>query len=261
MNRLFLSAIILLSCNMAKAQYFHLSLFTGICNYQGDLQPKEFTFQQSKVAYGVGVLYELSDQLNLRANVTFSKIQGADKNYEINKSRNLSFSSPLTDIHLGLEYDFKNSYDYALTPFIFGGASFCLFDPSTIDSTGGEVFLQPLGTEGQGFYQGRSKYNLTQFAIPIGVGLKYSFSENIKLRFEIGYRKTFTDYLDDVSSQYVDRALLLANNGARAVDLAFRGDELDKKYTYPNNAKRGNPNRKDAYYFIGLGMSFRLSDY
>lgn len=261
MNRLFLSALILFSFSTAKAQYFHLSLFSGICNYQGDLQPKEFTFQQSEIAYGIGVLYELSDQVILRGNVTFSKIHGADKNYEINKSRNLSFSSPLTDIHLGIEYDFRNSYDYALTPFVFGGASVCLFNPSTIDSTGGEVFLQPLGTEGQGFYQGRQKYNLTQFALPFGAGLKYSFSENIKLRLEMGFRKTFTDYLDDVSTQYVDKAMMLANNGPRAVDLAFRGDELNKKYTYPNNAKRGNANRKDAYYFIGLGMSFRLSDY
>jgi Domain of unknown function (DUF6089) len=260
MRKLYLSAIILLGFTIAEAQNFHLTLFGGVSNYQGDLQPKRFTFDQSNPAFGIGGLYELSDKLYLRGNVTFGKIQGADSKNSQNTARNLSFSSPVTDIHLGLEYDLLNLYERAITPFVFAGISVFTFNPSTLDTTGKKIFLQPLGTEGQGFYNGRTKYNLTQMAIPFGGGFKFALSENIRVRFEIGLRKTPTDYLDDVSTTYADETLLLQNNGQRAVDLAFRGDELKASATaYPAaGGQRGSPSVKDWYYFTGLGVSFRI---
>lgn len=262
MRKVYLSALILLAFTTAEAQNFHLTLFGGVSNYQGDLQPKRFTFEQSNAAFGIGGLYELSDKLYLRGNVTFGKIQGADSksNDASYVPRNLSFSSPVTDIHLGLEYDFLNLYERAITPFVFAGISVFTFNPSALDTTGKKIFLQPLGTEGQGFYNGRTKYNLTQMAIPFGGGLKFALSENIRVRFEIGLRKTATDYLDDVSTTYADETLLLQNNGQRAVDLAFRGDELKASATaYPAaGAQRGSPAVKDWYYFTGLGVSFRI---
>lgn len=260
MKKLFLSAVILLSFNMVKSQNLHLTLFGGISNYAGDLQPKRFTFQQSNAAFGVGALYEITPKLYIRGNVTFGKIEADDAKGRY-PSRNLSFSSPVTDIHLGLEYDLLNSYENTLTPFVFAGVSAFHFNPSTLDSTGAKFFLQPLGTEGQGFFQGREKYNLTQLAIPFGGGVKFSLSENIRVRFEMGLRKTFTDYLDDVSSTFADETLLLINNGQRAVDLAFRADEFKgSTSSYPaENSLRGNAALKDWYYFAGVGISFRLS--
>jgi opacity protein-like surface antigen len=148
----------------------------------------------------------------------------------------------------------------SLTPFVFAGIAGFHFNPSTLDSNGNRVYLQPLGTEGQGFYQGRQKYSLTSFAIPFGGGLKFSLSENIRVRAEIGIRKTMTDYLDDVSATYADEQQLLLYNGEQAVDLAFRGDETKGGLTYPvANSERGSPKHDDWYYFAGLGISFRLS--
>lgn len=261
MKKFAFSTLMLLSFSIAKTQNLHLTLFGGISNYQGDLQPKTFTFQQAGPAVGLGLLYELSDKLYLRGNVTVGKVSGTDANSLTNTRRNLSFSSPVTDFHLGLEYDIVNEYESSLAPFVFAGISAFRFNPSAIDSSGRKTFLQPLGTEGQGFFQGRTKYGLTQMALPFGAGVKLSLSENIKVRFEIGLRKTFTDYLDDVSTTYADQNLLLLNNGQRAVDLAFRGDELkNTTLNYPPvNSKRGNPDSKDWYYFTGLGISFRLA--
>ena len=241
-------------------QKLHLTLFGGISNYQGDIQSKRFTFQQANAAVGIGALYELSNKLYLRGNVTFGKVKGDDK-YGAYPFRNLSFSSPVTDVHLGLEYDLLNSYENSLTPFVFTGISVFHFNPSAIDSTGQKIFLQPLGTEGQGYYLGRTKYNLTSMALPFGAGVKLALSENIKVRFELGLRKTFTDYLDDLSTTYADQNELLLNNGQRAVDLAFRGDESKAGgLPYPAaNSIRGNAGSKDWYYFTGLGISFRLA--
>ncbi len=261
MKSLFLSTVVFLCVNFSKAQNVHFTLFAGVSNYQGDLQPKRFTFDQGNLALGVGGLYELSEKLYLRGNFTFGKIKGDDRKSFANATRNLNFTSNILDVHLGLEYDLLNSYDRSLIPFLFTGISVFHFSPFTFDTTGRKVFLQPLGTEGQGFFQGREKYALTQLSLPFGGGLKLALSENVRVRFEIGFRKTFTDYLDDVSTTYADRSQLLINNGQRAVDLAFRGDELKgSTLTYPaSGGQRGNAGSKDLYYFAGLGISFRLS--
>jgi opacity protein-like surface antigen len=245
---------------VAQAQQLHVTLFSGFSNYQGDLQAKRFTLDQSHPAFGAGLLYEITDNLYARANVTFGKISGDDKSSSKNTSRNLSFSSPVTDIHLGLEYNLLNIYEHSFVPYVFAGISHFNFNPSAIDSSGRKVYLQPLGTEGQGFYQGRKQYALSQFAIPFGGGIKFAFSENVRLSFEIGMRKTNTDYLDDVSTTYVDQALLLSYRGAQSVSMAFRGDELKSGLSYPaDGTQRGSAKSKDWYYFSGLNLAIRLN--
>jgi hypothetical protein len=241
-----------------SAQNFHLNLFAGASNYQGDLQDKRFTFSQSHVAGGVGVSYDLSDKFSVRSGITLAKISADDK-YGRNRLRNLNFTSNLTEVNLGLEYYITRLQDHALTPFVFGGIALYHFNPYTTDTSGSKYFLKPLSTEGEGFIQGRNNYSLTQFAIPFGGGVKLSLSENINVGLELGLRKLFTDYLDDVSTSYVDQALLFTTKGSKAVELAFRGDELKNGNTYPaGGSMRGGAKNKDWYYFTGLTVSFRL---
>jgi len=75
-------------------------------------------------------------------------------------------------------------------------------------------------------------------------------------------RKTFTDYIDDVSKTYVDQAILGAARGPRAVDLAFRSDELkDNTLSYPSEfTVRGGEKFKDWYYFSGITLSIGLTN-
>ena len=260
MRSLFLSTLLFTSSFFARAQNLHLTVFGGSSNYQGDLQGRRFSFNQAKGAIGVGVLYELSDKLFIRAGFTYAKVAADDKKSPLNANRNLSFSSPISELHLGLEYDLVNNYEHSFTPFIFAGIATFGFNPSAIDNLGNRVDLQPLGTEGQGFYLGRKRYSLRARAIPIGGGIKLALSDDIHLRFETGLRILSTDYLDDVSTTLADKNDLLINNGQKAVDMAFRGSELKPPLNYPAaGAQRGNPKVKDYYYFTGLGLSFRLS--
>ena len=242
----------------ANTQNLHLTVFGGFSNYQGDLQDKRFTLNQSHPAFGAGFLYEITGNLSARANVSFGKISGDDRQNSKNSVRNLSFSSPVTDIHLGLEYCLLDPYEHSLSPYLFAGISYFSFNPSTKDTAGRKIYLQPLSTEGQGFYQGRKKYKLNQFSIPFGGGVKFAFSENIRLAFEVGLRKTNTDYLDDVSTTYIDQNILLANRGQQAVDLAFRGDELKPGLAYPADGTQRGGKSKDWYYFSGVTLSVRL---
>ena len=250
--------ILFLSFN-AKAQQFRLTTFAGTSNYGGELQNKNFTFNQSNFAAGLGMSYELNEQLYLTGALKIGKLTADDKKSLKNLDRNLSFSSPLTELNLGLEYDFLNLNIHSLTPYVFGGIALYHFNPSTLDSIGNKVYLQPLSTEGEGFVAGRKKYSLTQIAIPFGGGIKFALTPDVRVGVEIGLRKLFTDYIDDVSTNYVDRDLLLANRGQQAVDLAFRGGELKSGIAYPSDGTtRGNPKSKDWYYFTGFTVSFNL---
>jgi hypothetical protein len=249
---------LLIYCN-AGSQNLQLTAFAGLSNYQGDLQDKRYTFKQSHPAFGVGVLYDIKGNLSARANITFCKVSANDKYNSKNASRNLNFTSPVTDFHAGLEYGLFSLYEKSFTPYIFAGISFFTFNPYTNDTLGRKVFLEPLSTEGQGFYQNRKRYKLNQWAIPFGGGVKYALSDDIRIAFEIGLRKTNTDYLDDVSTNYVDEFILLTNRGQQAVDLAFRGDELKGGLTYPaDGSQRGSAKSKDWYYFTGINLLVRL---
>jgi len=250
-------AIILLTIK-SGAQNVHVNLFAGMSNYTGDLQDKRFAFSQSHLAGGLGISYDLSDKFSIRSGVTLGKISADDKNGR-NKARNLNFTSNLTEVNAGLEYYITRLTDHALTPYVFGGIAIYHFDPYTTDTSGTKYFLRPLSTEGEGFVQGRSDYSLTQLAIPFGAGVKLSLSENINVGLELGLRKLFTDYLDDVSSSYVDPTLLFANRGPKALELAYRGGELKNGSSYPAvGTTRGGAIKKDWYYFTGFTISYRL---
>ena len=249
----------MLCTGASPAQNVHLFIAGGLINYQGDLQNKKITLNQSHPFVGAGAYYEVTERLYIRTGFLAGKISGDDKYSKFNKSRNLSFFSQVMEFHLGAEYDLINSYEHLITPYFFVALAGYHFDPYAIDVNNKKVYLQPLGTEGQGFYQQRKKYSLTQLSIPFGGGVKIPLSDNIYLRVEAGMRKLFTDYLDDVSTFYIDKATLLANNGQQAVDLAFRGDEINPSLPYPDETSiRGNPKSKDFYYTGGITISFRL---
>jgi opacity protein-like surface antigen len=238
----------------------NLNLFLGTSNYSGDLQDKRFTFNQSHLAGGIGLSYEITNHFSVRAAFKIGKISADDKLGK-NKERNLNFSSQLTEGALDVQYLITPLGEHVLTPYVFAGVAVYHYDPYTFDSTGRKYYLKPLSTEGEGFVSGRKNYGLTQFSIPFGAGVKMPLSDNINVGFEIGFRKLFTDYLDDVSKTYVDPNLLLANRGAKAVELSYRGGELKTgSTTYPVGGQRGNPKIKDWYYFTGLTLSFRLGN-
>ncbi len=247
------------------AQSFHVDLFGGFSNYQGDLQEKGFTTQQAKGAFGVGARYDINNHFDLRANFTHAAI-GADDKYNVQadlKARNLSFHTAINEVNLLLDYNILNLHYHRLSPYVFGGVAVFHYNPYAYDSLGSKIYLKPLSTEGEGLaaYPGRKEYSLTQLAIPFGAGLRWRFTDNITLSYEIGLRKTFTDYLDDVSTNYVDQAVLGAAKGATAVEMAFRGDELKTGLSYPaDGTVRGGPKFKDWYYFSGVTISIGIGN-
>jgi len=269
----FFIALFLLNCGVFAQSPVHIGVFGGISNYQGDLASRNF--QQSKPAFGVTLNYELSDRVMLRGGLTFAKIAGADKysnNEFLKQNRNLSFESNINELSLIGELTAFNLNTIRWSPYVFGGLAIFHYNPYTYDSTNTKYYLKPLSTEGQGLspYPDRKPYSLTQLAIPFGGGIKYALNDNIRIALEVGIRKTFTDYLDDVSGTYPDKDVLFSERGAKAVELSYRGGEVPGEYStgagviYPDNAypakdaQRGSIKHNDYYYFTGLHITFRL---
>lgn len=247
----------------AQDQKLHLTLFGGVANYQGDLQGRVFTFNQSHLGLGVGLKYDLTPHFGLRTNLNYGTIGAMDRENEPSlRARNLSFESRLFEANLLLEYTLFDLSEKRFSPYIFGGIGLFHFKPYAYDTLGNQIALKPLSTEGQGLaaYPDRKEYKLTQFTIPFGGGLKFRISDNVVLGYEIGLRKTFTDYLDDVSTTYVDPFALSQAKGNKAVEMAYRGGELKNgDPTYPaDGAVRGGPKYKDWYYFQGITLTIGI---
>jgi opacity protein-like surface antigen len=259
MRKSSLLLILLFTGCASFSQKLSLDLFLGTSNYEGDMQANFFTFTQPGLTVGAGLNYQVTDRISVRGGLTWAKLAADDKRNPKVYFRNLNFKTSLQEFHVAGEFYLLTDQDSKISPYFFAGMAVYHFNPYTYDTSGNKFFLQPLSTEGQGFYLDRKPYSLYQFALPFGGGLKYALSDKIKIGVEVGMRKLFTDYLDDVSTTYVDPNLLFTNRGAKALELAFRGGEISNTETYPvNNTKRGEPKNKDWYYFTGITLSFRF---
>jgi Domain of unknown function (DUF6089) len=203
----------------------------------------------------IGARYDLSEYLTARGFISYGTIKAADaKNKSTSlQQRNLSFESRIKELELSMQYNLFSLNDKWWTPYAFAGFAFFNFKPYANDNAGNKTFLQPLSTEGQGFTAGKDEYKRTIITIPFGIGAEYALNEDMRVGLELGYRRTFTDYIDDVSTSYADAAQLLNARGATAVQMAYRGNG-----TYPAaGSLRGNANNKDGYYFVQLTFTIR----
>lgn len=239
-----------------------LGLFAGAINYQGDLKPNSFTFQHSNLMLSIVLRKPLSRWFAVRTGLTVGKVEGADRfNRDYLQRRNLSFATNLKEAFALLEADVLDMSIKKFTPYAYGGVVLYHFNPFTLDANNRRVYLKPLATEGQGLagYPDRKSYKLTQFAAAFGGGLKIAVNGCTSIALEFSQRKTFTDYLDDVSTAYVDYNTLLAARGQQAADIAYRGDEVNPSWEYPpDGEQRGTPTEMDWYYFIGMSVDVRI---
>ena len=250
--------IVLLFPIAAAAQNFHFATRLGMSVYHGDLKQNSVTVSQPGLMGSIGAHYDLSENLTARSYLSYGTMRADDKKGSATmQERNLNFKSRVIDFELGAQYSLFSLNERWWTPYVFAGIGFYHFKPFTKDISGTKTFLKPLSTEGQGFVQGVKDYKLTQIAIPLGIGAQYALNEDMRIGVEFGYRKLFTDYLDDVSSVYVDQATLQNARGQQAVELAWRGDEISAT-PYPTaGSPRGNAGSNDGYYFFAITFTSR----
>jgi hypothetical protein len=260
MNKLILLIALFLSVHLIHAQDgTEIGLMGGISLYSGDLSPEEFGVYVDELqpAFGAFMRFNLGKTVALRLGLTLGNISGDDANTN-NPGRGLSFRSRITEFSaIGEVNLFKlgRYRDRGTLPYLFGGVAVFRFNPEA-EFDGDYIELQPLGTEGQGLPDYDAPYELTQFSIPLGIGVKFLLNESITLGLEFGGRKTFTDYLDDISSRPVNYFDVLEGNGELAA--ALSNPTLTDPT--PDNATYSRGGEFDDWYYFGTVMvSFKLN--
>lgn len=267
MIKRFLFIIIFLNCSVNYAQSdrfraaFEFGLMGGGSYYIGDLNPNVH-FKYSDWAAGLIVRYNLSNRHSFRFTASYGNIYGDDSKskdaFQIN--RNLSFYSNIIEIAAGFELDLVkyriNDMRYPITPYFFYEIAYFRMNPKVKDEFGNEISLQELGTEGQGtILNSKKQYGLNQISIPLGVGVKFNIKARLAISLEYGIRKTFTDYIDDVSGKYVNPIALQAIKGPLTAELA--DPSLNQQSYFSEGMNRGNSRTKDWYSMYGLMITFK----
>lgn len=250
------------------AQAPELGLMLGGSYYTGDLNPYKH-FNNTKFAFGIIYRDQIrrSDRLSWRMHFMYGQVTANDANSKIesDKNRNLNFKStilefgPILEIHF-LPYEIGSTKRPG-SPYLFFGLNYFKMNPKG-QYNDDWIELQPLSTEGQGTSLSDIKpYRLNQLSIPMGLGLKVNITNRISLGVEYGVRKTFTDYIDDVSGNYVHNGQLAEEAGSLSASMADRSITKHGLFGSNKNVSRGNPNNKDWFYFFGLTINFRLKEY
>lgn len=250
---IFVVIFVIALAEKGESQRLYLHIDGGAMNYGGDLQDKLFTLSQANAVIGGGLYYKLSDHIALEGSLVTGKLASSDaKSNTESYRRNLSFYSTITEASLLVRVNLWDvPGDKRFTPYATMGIGFFHFNPYAYSPAGVKTFLRPLRTEGQGLpqYPDREIYKLNEFCIPFGGGITYAISDHVMMGAELNFRKTFTDYIDDVSSKrYADTAVIRAIRGDLAAKMSFRSDETDNPYTFNDRITRGNPDKKDVYY-------------
>ena len=238
-----------------------IGIMGGMSHYKGDLSPGKFfkSIGQGGPAAGAFLRYGINPYATVRLHGFYGRISADDNDAATaeQRARNLSFRSNVLEIGLVGEWNILGyqAYNFAapISPYLFSGITFFNYDPETFYE-GSYVALQPLGTEGQGLaaYPDREPYKLSQFAVPVGVGIKYALTDKINIGLEVGARITFDDYLDDVSTTYVNAADLQSEAAQILFDRSVEGREA--------GSGRGDASNNDLYWFSGVTVSYNISD-
>jgi hypothetical protein len=211
--------------------------------------------------------YRVSPKIGVKASLNYIRLSGDDKKAgnPTRRARNLNFKNDMFELLLNGEFYLYKVNDVGKTGrystdfnlYLYGGVGLFYSNPKGQDASGEWQSLKPLATEGVSY----SSFN---FAIPLGLGFYYTIDRKYRLGMELGWRTTFTDYIDDASTVYAngpggvgnntDQALL---NEINAENPDFEGGPLELDY-YEAGDKRGDPTHNDSYMTATVNFSWAI---
>lgn len=268
-----------------EKKYNSVGLSLNAVNYYGDLAPRpqristDISF--TRPGFGLSFVHRFGPRYSLKAEFMYATIKGSDadsadpgdlENGIFRYQRNLSFRNRIKELSVVAVFDlFENQSTYISrvrwTPYAFLGMAAFHHNPqaqapatdlngNTLAEAGQWIDLRPLGTEGQyadlqptAVNSGIKPYKQLQLGIPFGIGARFRLNEVMDLWADIGFRYTFTDYLDDVSQNYVDLDRL---SSPLAQAMSYRTNELAGYPTSPTASTLAGVNVQNGY-----GSEFR----
>lgn len=253
----------------------------GATNFLGDLGGanqigtngfKDLELALTRPALAVGIRMKVVPHVSVKGNLFWGILRGDDKltKEPFRNTRNLNFKSNIFELSGQVEFNFskeQKGHVYQIKGvrgrkskerdiYLFGGGGVAHFNPmGKYNNTWYK--LQPIGTEGQGFIPGSKKYSRFTGLITVGAGFRLALNRYWGVGFELGMRKTFSDYIDDVSTYYPDPAAFNGNPVSEALSNPSNPESF--AYCYPCIGEvRGDPTDKDAYMFGALTLGYKI---
>ncbi len=287
--------LVTIATKIEAQQKFEYGISIGGMKYEGDIGGRygsglgALNNSTSRSSFNASLYlgYRIAEILTIRVAGTYGGIQAADSLLSGNspailakKTRNAHFKSIIAEGSLIAEIYptalFEADPSVAMgkfRPYFLAGIGIFHFDPKGLyqapNGTEAWVNLQPLRTEGQGMpnHPTRKEYALIQENIQLGFGIKYHISQRVGVSFELIGRKTPTDYLDDVSTKYIDNKDFYTFFGQTS-PIAKIAEQMANNPVYKNGGApllgwgagglRGSPQYKDYFYSSNIRLSYRF---
>jgi hypothetical protein len=259
-----------------RKQYTSVGVNLNAMNYFGDIVPKtgfaSFRAGDTRYNLGLSITHRFFPRVSLRGSLSYGRIAASDeKSANINdvndryrNYRNMTIRNDIFEASGTVIVDLiENRNNYLkrpdFVPYLFVGVAAFHHNPqglvqsnsqNTQGLTVGEyIGLHDLRTEG-------IDYSLTQIAIPFGGGVRYRINRNLDASFEIGVRKTFTDYLDDISTVFADPSTL-ATPASKYFGSTVTANDAPAGFNAANvtRGKTGN----DWYVVTGFSLNYILT--
>ncbi|HMK03791.1 MAG TPA: hypothetical protein VK489_06350 [Ferruginibacter sp.] len=244
---------------------------------------KDINFEFTKFMKGAFLTMYPKSWIGFRVAADVTYLEGDDAiintmgiNELWRKQRNLDFKTTVLEGYFAVEifptmlFNRDPENEPRLRPYVMGGIGVFHFNPkgSITDAAGNKTwyYLHPLRLEGQGMseYPSSKPYKLTQMNIPYGGGVKYFLSDRLNASIELLYRKTFTDYIDDVSQKYIDPGIYTKYMSTQEATLAYKLSDKSKGIIfpgmtrYPEGTQRGDTKNSDTYFSFVAKVGVRL---
>lgn len=251
----FISAL-LVFINSSTAQKVELGTTAGVANYTGDLAPY-LVFKETRPTIGLFARYNFNHTWAFNAQLNQLRIGGDDANFEYNNARNIRFRTDITEIAGVFEFNYfkygPGVLDKRFTPYVFWGLGMALYNPQGFYRDKW-YDLRQYQTEGA-----ENAYSGVTVVMPMGIGLKWMPNKRMSVECSFGARKTYTDYLDDVSNKYPDLNKQLSEKGVIAAALSDPSVERNEgAFQNKQGYQRGNPDIKDWYFTTNVSLTFRI---
>ena len=244
-----------------KNTNFSGNLYLGMSNMMGDLGGSNFIgsrglmdydFRSNRLAGGLGFTMHTGGSFSFGINFLATRLYGDDafSEQDFQEERNLCVRTDLLEGDFLIEYrPFSRSSGFNRF-YVYSGVGIMYYQPKA-ELNDDWYKLRTLGTEGQYLDNGPGPYKELQVVVPYGLGYKFRLAKSTSIILDLGFRKTFTDYLDDVSTVYADPAELAAATQAEAALLADRSINGQAV-----GLERGNSDKDDSFHVLSLKFEY-----
>ena len=210
--------------NISISQTYEVGLSVGGTNFVGDVGSESFTspddyISRSQLSVGFLFRWNRSDRHSFRFSAMRFRTTGDDELADdpAREKRGLSFTTDITEFSLGIEYTFwkfdLHEFGNPFVPYLYTGPTYFFSKNQKLEN--GEL------VEGG---------TLSNFAIPMVIGIKYRFAFHWLISAEFGARYTLTDNLDGSTPSEI-------NSDLESQDF-------------------GNLNSEDWYLFSGITLTY-----